>query len=86
MAAKTSFYEGAMMIAEAIHAYADRRRWGSGDYHIFMIFNTDYFMLRVEVVGKGFDGRSEEQEQTDYDDVMDLIEKRLKGRRIFNGS
>src|ERR1039457_4635198 len=84
MAQETSLIAGALKAAQAIHEHAASRKWTSKDYHIFMTINTDLFVLRIKVVAKAFDGRSEAQEQQDYDDVMDRIDKSLRHLKVFN--
>jgi hypothetical protein len=85
MALEAGITQDALTIAEAIHGYARTRGWTGDSYHIFMSANVDWSTIRVQVVARGFDDRSEEQEYRDYDDVMDLIEMEAKLRlRVTN--
>jgi hypothetical protein len=85
MARESSLDQEALKFAEAIHKYAASKGWKADDYHIFMTVNTDLITLNINVVAKAFEGRTEQQEFDDYDDVMDLIESEVKpSEQAFN--
>jgi hypothetical protein len=85
MAQEASITQATLKFAEAIHKYAESKGWKPNDYHIFMTVNTGLIVLRIHVVARAFDGRTEEQEYNDYDDVMDFIEAEVgTEQRIFN--
>ncbi len=85
MAQETSITQATLKFAEAIHKYAESKGWKPADYHIFMTVNTDLIILRVHVVARAFDGRTEKQEYNDYDDVTDFIEAEVgREQRVFN--
>jgi hypothetical protein len=78
MAQKAGINQIAVRIAEVIHRYAAARRWSRDDYHIFMKFNTDYFILNVIVVARAFEGRTERQQTKEFDDLYDKITAEAK--------
>lgn len=84
MATETSFDKEALKAAKAIHAYAESKKWQPQDYHIFITVRSDLFTLHITVVADQFNGRTEDQEFEDYDDVMDNIDRALKNTMVFN--
>jgi hypothetical protein len=78
MAIEAGITQDAMTIADAIHDYAKSKQWIENDYHIFMTGNSDFYTLRILVVATAYEGRTEQQEYRDFDDVMDVIESRAK--------
>jgi hypothetical protein len=78
MANEAGINQIAVRIAEVIHRYAAARRWAANDYHIFMKFNTDYFILNVIAVARAFEGRTDRQRTKDFDDLYDKIRAEAK--------
>lgn len=78
MAVEAGFTQIAMNIADAIHEYAKARKWDKSDYHIFITSNRDIYTLRILIVARFFEGRTEQQEYQDYSEVTDFIESRAK--------
>lgn len=74
MARETAMIVAAERIAELIHEYARKNDWPENQYHIFMTANTSWDILRILVASTSFDDRTETQEFSDYDDLMDFIE------------
>jgi hypothetical protein len=68
----------ALTVANAIHGYAESRGWSKDNYHIFMYYNMDWYTLRILVVAKAFEGRTEKQAYRDYGDLVDYLESRAK--------
>jgi hypothetical protein len=78
MAHEAGINQIAVKVAEVIHRYAQSKGWPKENYHVFMKFNTDYFILRVLVVAKAFDSRTERQKTDDYDDLDRAVRTEAK--------
>lgn len=78
MSEERSLQEDALRFAEAVHEFAGSKGWGPDDYHIFIIIKTDIFILMITIVARAFEGRTEAQKYTDFSEVMDFLESRIK--------
>jgi hypothetical protein len=85
MAQETTLTESAVRIARAIHAFAARKGWNPEDYRIFMTANGDLLTLRITIAAKAYEGRTEEKEFEDYDELRDYLDSQVKADvRRFN--
>jgi hypothetical protein len=73
MAYEAGINQIALRIAEVIHRYAESKGWSKDDYHIFMKYRSDYFILKVLVVARAFESRNRPQEIKDYDELRHAI-------------
>jgi hypothetical protein len=81
MGYQASITQDALIIADLIHEYARSRGWKKKDYHIFMRSAIETYRLSIVLIAKAAEGRTDEEETRDFDDIVDLIE--LKGRPRF---
>jgi hypothetical protein len=73
MARQAGINQIAVNLAEVVHRYAAARRWPKDDYHIFMKYRSDYFILNIIVAARALEGRADRQRTKDYDDLYDRI-------------
>jgi hypothetical protein len=81
MGYQASITQDALIIADLIHEYARCRGWNKKEYHIFMRSALETYRLSIVLIAKAAEGRTDEEEVRDFDDIVDLIE--LKARPRF---